>query len=51
MQYHGEDLKHLKKWAYKLLLEKGFKVIDRDLAKTPEERTEIMRQALLCDTF
>ena len=27
------------------------KVIDRDLAKTPEERTEIMRQALLCDTF
>lgn len=31
--------------------EKGFKVIDRDLAKTPEERTEIMRQALLCDTF
>lgn len=31
--------------------DKGFKVIDRDLAKTPEERTEIMRQALLCDTF
>ncbi len=27
------------------------KVIDRDLAKTPAEKTEIMRQALLCDTF
>lgn len=28
-----------------------YKVIDRDLAKTPEERTQLMRQALLCDTF
>lgn len=27
------------------------KVIDRDTAKTPEERNELMRQALLCDTF
>ena len=27
------------------------KVINRDLAKTPEEKVEIMRQALLCDTF
>ncbi|WP_101912956.1 lactate utilization protein [Megasphaera vaginalis (ex Bordigoni et al. 2020)] len=27
------------------------RVIDRDTAKTPEERMEIMRQALLCDTF
>jgi hypothetical protein len=27
------------------------KVIDRDTAKTPDERTELMRQALLCDTF
>lgn len=26
-------------------------VIDRDTAKTPEERMEIMRKALLCDTF
>lgn len=26
-------------------------VIDRNLAKTPAEKTEIMRQALLCDTF
>lgn len=28
-----------------------YKVIDRDTAKTPEERVEIMRRALLCDTF
>lgn len=26
-------------------------VIDRDTAKSPEERIEIMRKALLCDTF
>lgn len=26
-------------------------VIDRDTAKTPAERVEIMRKALLCDTF
>ena len=25
--------------------------IDRDIAKTPEERVELMRQGLLCDTF
>lgn len=29
----------------------GFSVIDRDTAKTPEERGEMMRKALLCDTF
>ncbi len=29
----------------------GFKLIDRDTAKTAEERTELMRSALLCDTF
>jgi L-lactate utilization protein LutB len=34
-----------------LAAEKGYKVIDRDKATTPEERTELMRQALLCDTF
>jgi L-lactate utilization protein LutB len=34
-----------------MLYEKGFKVIDRDKAKTPGERLELMRQALLCDTF
>jgi L-lactate utilization protein LutB len=33
------------------LCEKGYRVIDRDKAPTPEERTERMRQALLCDTF
>ncbi len=26
-------------------------VIDRDTAKTPEERTQLMRRALLCDTY
>jgi hypothetical protein len=31
--------------------EKGYKVIDRDKAATPEERVELMRQALLCDTY
>ena len=31
--------------------ERGYKVIDRDKGKTPEERTELQRQALLCDTF
>lgn len=29
----------------------NYKVIDRDTAKTPEERIDLMRQALLCDTF
>lgn len=29
----------------------GRKLIDRDTAKTPQERVEMMRQALLCDTF
>ena len=29
----------------------GFSVIDRDTAKTPEERGELMRKALLSDTF
>jgi len=35
----------------KLAAEKGYKVIDRDTAKNPEERMELMRQALHCDTF
>ncbi len=34
-----------------LLKEKSYQVIDRDTAKSPEERTELMRKALLCDTF
>lgn len=28
-----------------------YKVIDRDTAATPEQRTDLLRQALLCDTF
>lgn len=28
-----------------------YKVIDRDTAETPVQRTELMRKALLCDTF
>ena len=31
--------------------ERGNKVIDRDKASSPAERTELMRQALLCDTY
>ena len=31
--------------------ERGYKVIDRDKASSPQERNELMRQALLCDTF
>jgi L-lactate utilization protein LutB len=33
------------------LCEKGYTVIDRDKAPSPEERVERMRQALLCGTF
>ena len=29
----------------------GYKVLDRDKSQDPAERTEIMRQALLCDTY
>ncbi|MDR1353744.1 MAG: lactate utilization protein [Treponema sp.] len=29
----------------------GFRVIDRDKAKSPEEKSELGRQALLCDCF
>jgi L-lactate utilization protein LutB len=34
-----------------LAVEKGYKVIDRDKAANKEERWEMMRQALLCDTY
>ena len=34
-----------------MAVEKGYKVIDRDKAATPEERMERMRQSLHCDTF
>ncbi|MCL1927947.1 MAG: lactate utilization protein [Treponema sp.] len=30
---------------------RGYKVINRDAAKTPEEKTDLMRQGLLCDTY
>ena len=30
---------------------RGQKLLDRDTARTPEERQQIMRQSLLCDTF
>ena len=33
------------------LAKEGYKVLDRDKAKDGNERTEIMRKALLCDTF
>ena len=35
----------------KMTSEKGYKVIDRDKAANPAERVELMRQALLCDTY
>lgn len=34
-----------------LLRQRGQKVLDRDTAKSPEERMDIMRQGLLSDTF
>lgn len=32
-------------------VKKHYSVIDRDTAKSPEERVDLMRQALTCDTF
>lgn len=37
--------------AQDLLRARGQSLIDRDTAKTPEERNAIMRAALTCDTF
>lgn len=34
-----------------LVRENGYKLLDRDAAKTPEERQALMRQALLCHTY
>lgn len=34
-----------------VLREKGYNVIDRDTANTPEERQQIMRESLFCGTF
>jgi hypothetical protein len=33
------------------LANEGYKLLDRDKASSPEERGEIMRRAMLCDTF
>jgi L-lactate utilization protein LutB len=33
------------------LAKEGYKLLDRDKASTPEERLEVMRRALLCDTY
>jgi len=33
------------------LEKEGYKLLDRDKAPTPAERNELMRQALLCDTY
>jgi hypothetical protein len=35
----------------RLASERGYQVIDRDRAANPRERDELMRKALLCDTF
>ena len=34
-----------------LLREAGYRLLDRDTAATPQERVQLMRQSLLCDTF
>jgi L-lactate utilization protein LutB len=36
---------------YNEAAKRGYKLIDRDTAKSPEEKIDLMRQALLCDTF
>jgi hypothetical protein len=36
---------------YEEAAKRGYAVINRDTAKTPEERTELMRKGLLCDTY
>jgi L-lactate utilization protein LutB len=33
------------------LVKEGYQVLDRDTAKSPGERMEMMRRALLCDTY
>jgi len=33
------------------LLKEGFNLMDRDKAASPEERMELMRRSLLCDTY
>jgi uncharacterized protein YuzE len=36
---------------YEEIDRRGYKTINRDAAKSPEEKIELMRQGLLCDTF
>jgi hypothetical protein len=36
---------------YNRIAKEGYKCINRDAAKSPEEKVELMRQALLCDSF
>lgn len=36
---------------YEEAAKRGYTLIDRDSAKTPEEKIELMRKALLCDTY
>ncbi len=45
----SETIKQIGLWQY--VIDNGYTVINRDLGKTPEERTELMRKALTCDTF
>ena len=35
----------------KYLIENGYNIINRDSAKSPEEKVELTRKGLLCDTF
>ena len=35
----------------KYLIENGYNVINRDSAKTPEEKAQLLRKGLVCDTF
>jgi L-lactate utilization protein LutB len=45
----SETIKQIGLWQY--VIDNGYTVINRDLGKSPEERTELMRKALTCDTF
>jgi len=36
---------------YDEIAKRGYSVIDRDTGKTPEEKNELARKALLCDTY
>lgn len=36
---------------YNVLKENNYKLIDRDTAKSPDERSDLMHQSLLCDSY